>query len=130
MQTIKRVVPMVAACALSLAALTGSAARPDPADCGTEQPVLCADFFDALNMAISSGGFTNEKDQDGLLCKTDSAVVKVGVQKYDDALVNLSEIDSKVQTLADAAKPKLSREAADNISAAARATADCIINRP
>ena len=140
MQTTNRVSQIVAACALTLAALTASAARPDPPTiCGDELPAagsLCADDFLNLNGEIklwsdqTAGGFTNKKDQDGLLCKTDSAVLKVAAQKYDDALVNLSEIDSKVQTLAGAAKPKLSREAAERISVLARVTEDCIINRP
>ena len=138
MQTTKCVSQLVAACALSLAALTASAARPDPTACGAVLPAagsLCADDFLNLNGEIklwsdpALGGFTNQQDQAGLLCKTDSAVLKVQAQKYDDALVNLADIDAKVQTLAGAAKPKLSRAAADRISAAARVTADCINRR-
>jgi len=94
------------------------------------QNSLCAAEFLDLTGAIWLGDFTNDKDYKGLLCKKDSAVLKVAAGKYDDAIVNLEDIDAKAQTLAEAAKPKLGHEAADSISSAAQATIQCIKDRP
>lgn len=93
---------------------------------GATESTFCPDEFTSLTAEIQAGDFTNERDQDGLLGKTESAVLKSNLLKVTDALKNLADIQAKVLTLSTAAKPKLGAEAANAIFNAAGAAATCV----
>ncbi len=126
----------LAAAALVLALGNAGAianAAPPNSDCGEvgiPSAMACAPEFMGLTSAILAGAFLSDKDQWGLLCKRDSAVLKVLAIKIDDALLNLAEIDAKAQTLAGAGNPskqKLAPDDANAISIAAQGTAACLV---
>jgi hypothetical protein len=84
----------------------------------------CQTELDALESAITSATFTNEKDQQNLLTKLQNAETKLSEGKTQDAVAKLTGIQSAVEKLA--AGGKLDQEGANAIDDAAEAAIACL----
>jgi len=70
----------------------------------------CASELNALETTIQNGVFLGKNastDQSNLLAKLEAAAVKVGLNKFDDAVDKLQNISDTATALADAPKQKL-----------------------
>ena len=114
----KKLINVISAATLGLC-LTGSA---------TAGPGDCANDLTAVTDAINAATFTGPgPDQTKLGNKVVQATAKVNLNKCDDALNKLDDIDMKVMDLSDdVGKQKLSPEDATTIMNATSAAVQCI----
>ena len=84
----------------------------------------CQTELGALQSAIGSATFTNQKDQVNLIAKLDAAEDKLEQGKTDDAVAKITNIRSAVEKLA--AGGKVDQEGADAIDDAAAAAVTCL----
>ena len=82
----------------------------------------CQMELDALETAINSATFTNQKDQDNLLTKLAAAEDKLGEGKTADAVAKIQDIRSAVAKLALGGKV----QGAEDIDEAAAAAQRCL----
>lgn len=107
---------------LTLGITPANAGKPDPvgaADCSyfdENAPASCADQLIDLCAAIEANTSLKTRDEEGLIGKTIGAGIKINQDKFNDATTKLDQIGSKVSSLADATKPKISEDDADLIS--------------
>jgi hypothetical protein len=84
----------------------------------------CQMELDALESAITSANFTNEKDRQNLLAKLSNAEIKLTEGKAQDAAAKITDIQSAVATLA--ARNKLDSDDAQAINTAAADAIACL----
>jgi hypothetical protein len=84
----------------------------------------CQTQLDALEDAINSADFTNEKDELALLAKLGNAEAKLAVGKSEDAVAKLMDIQSAVARLAEG--NKLDPDDARAIDTAAADAIECL----
>jgi hypothetical protein len=84
----------------------------------------CQTQLDALEGAINSANFTNEKDELALLAKLGNAEAKLAVGKSEDAVAKLMDIQSAVARLAEG--NKLDPDDARAIDTAAADAIECL----
>jgi hypothetical protein len=84
----------------------------------------CQTQLDALEDAINSANFTNEKDELALLAKLGNAEAKLAVGKSEDAVAKLMDIQSAVARLAEG--NKLDPDDARAIDTAAADAIECL----
>jgi hypothetical protein len=84
----------------------------------------CQTELDALESAITSATFTNERDQQNLLTKLQNAETKLSEGKTQDAVAKITGIQSAVEKLA--AGGKLDQDGANAMDDAAEAAIACL----
>ena len=84
----------------------------------------CQTELDALESAIGSATFTNEKDRQNLLAKLSNAETKLTEGKTEDAVAKITDIQSAVARLAE--RNKLDPDDAQAIDAAAEDAIECL----
>ena len=84
----------------------------------------CQTELDALESAVTSATFTNEKDRQNLLAKRSNAETKLTEGKTDDAVAKITDIQTAVARLAE--RNKLAPDEAQAIDAAAQDAIECL----
>ena len=84
----------------------------------------CQTQLDALEDAINSANFTNEKDELALLAKLGNAEAKLAAGKTEDAVAKITDIQSAVARLAEG--NKLDPDGAGAIDTAAADAIECL----
>ncbi|HEX2741323.1 MAG TPA: hypothetical protein VHM69_12830 [Rubrobacter sp.] len=85
---------------------------------------VCQTELDALESAITSATFTNEKDRQNLLAKLSNAEAKLTEGKTNDAVAKVTDIQSAAARLAEG--NKLDPDGAKAIDAAAAVAIGCL----
>jgi len=120
MKPLVRIVVLLAAL-LSLSAISvSSASATTVEECQVDLANLRAHTLAAEN------SFTNAKDFNGLVSKLDAASGSLAAGKNADAVQKLADFQTKLNTLASAAKPKMDPDVAQALAGEAQGVIDCI----
>lgn len=128
----KWMLPGAVSVAMLLGASVANAAKPGPvakANCNyflTSPNVSCTDELSDLCKAIESAKSLKDRDRDGMIGKTIGADIKLEQYKTSDADAKLVNIEEKLDSLANAPKPKIDEDDANAISEALTPAQTCV----
>jgi hypothetical protein len=111
--------------------MSAIAAKPGPvasATCADVQATaFCGIKIADLCGAIEKADSLKQRNIDGMISKVVGASIKMNQYKGTEAEYKLGEVGTKVDILADAAKPKISDDDANAISAGVNDAVTCVI---
>jgi hypothetical protein len=110
-----------------MSAMAGKPAPVASATCVDVLPTSCDAELASLCASIDGADSLTQRNKDGMISKVVGASLKMTQFKGTEAESKLGEVGTKVDLLADAAKPKISETDASAISGGVNAAEICVV---